>query len=162
MVEKGHFIMISPEEQNILTCIPSLRKNKEYKVTSPVTRDYNCIAWALGRTDFWYWPYLGNTEHEDDEYWPENVPDNTLIESFVLAIKTEGFELCQEENVEEGYTKIVLYELNGNCTHASRLLPSGLWTSKMGPLHDIQHTSPYSIEGKIYGKVYCFMKRKNQ
>lgn len=26
------------------------------------------------------------------------------------------------------------------------------------PSHDIQHGTPYTIEGSVYGKVYCIMK----
>jgi hypothetical protein len=31
-------------------------KDAEYKVTSPESRRYNCIAWSLGRVDMWIWP----------------------------------------------------------------------------------------------------------
>ena len=27
-----------------------------YFVTSPATPEYNCIAWAAGETDRWWWP----------------------------------------------------------------------------------------------------------
>jgi hypothetical protein len=27
-----------------------------YKITSPDTTDYNCIAWAAGSTEEWWWP----------------------------------------------------------------------------------------------------------
>lgn len=151
--------MTSPEEQMILICIPSLHNDKEYKVTSPNTRDYNCIAWALGRTDVWYWPYLGNKFHESDEYWPAGVPDNTSIDSFVQAMQTEGFFICANESLEEGFTKIALYKKNGECSHASRQYKDGTWTSKMGPLHDICHSTPHTIEGSFYGNIHCFMKR---
>jgi hypothetical protein len=29
-----------------------------YRVTSPADRGYNCIAWAAGVTDDWWWPPL--------------------------------------------------------------------------------------------------------
>lgn len=122
--------MTSPEEQMILICIPSLHNDKEYKVTSPNTRDYNCI-----------------------------VPDNTSIDSFVQAMQTEGFFICADESLEEGFTKIALYKKNGECSHASRQCKDGTWTSKMGPLHDICHSTPHTIEGSFYGNIHCFMKR---
>ncbi|MBQ0075482.1 MAG: hypothetical protein KBT34_14980, partial [Prevotella sp.] len=30
---------------------------------------------------------------------------------------------------------------------------------KLGYWHDIQHSSPQSLEGDMYGKVYCYMKK---
>ena len=54
---------------------------------------------------------------------------------------------------------IALYAKDGLCTHAARRLPNGLWTSKLGYYHDIQHSTPQSLEGYIYGKVYCYMNK---
>lgn len=158
MAQEGDTGM-SKEEQTILACIPTLSSDSEYAVTSPSTRDYNCIAWALGRNDIWYWPPLGVTP-EEDEYWPAGIADNEKIETLVQAMQTEGFMKCEDSSIELGYTKIALYSRNGIATHACRQLSSGLWTSKMGPLHDVQHTTPENLEGKFYGKVYCYMKCK--
>lgn len=151
--------MITIEEERIIGLFPILSSDKGYKVTSDNTRDYNCIAWAIGRKDIWYWPYLGD-EHDIDEYWPDGVPDTEDILSFVQAMESEGFFRCENGELELGYTKIALFQQSGKCTHATRLLASGLWTSKMGPLHDIQHSTPQALEGDFYGTVYCYMKRK--
>ena len=48
---------------------------------------------------------------------------------------------------------------NYSDTHAARQLSSGFWTSKLGEAYDIQHGTPQSIEGGIYGCVYCYMKK---
>ena len=153
--------MITLEEKQILACIPNLLKDSYFTVTSENTRNYNCIAWALGRTDCWYWPPLDNDEPEDDEYWPKGAPNGTSIEAFIIAMNLEGFEKCHDAKPEEGYTKIALYQKNGECTHAARLCKNGMWTSKMGPLHDIQHSSAESVEGDFYGNIHCYMKRKS-
>ena len=39
-----------------------------YQVTSPPDPVYNCIAWAAGRTDEWWWPDVGGFE-----FWPRLV-----------------------------------------------------------------------------------------
>lgn len=153
--------MSSFEERMILDCIPSLRDDPSFMVTSENTRDYNCIAWALGRTDCWCWPPL-NGNPEDDEYWPHNAPNSTSIEAFVEAMRKEGFEICKDAIPDDGQTTIALYQRNGECTHAARLCNNGMWTSKMGPLHDIQHSLAESLEGDFYGKVYCYMSRKSE
>lgn len=53
------------------------------------------------------------------------------------------------------------FENDGLCSHACRQISNNLWTSKMGPLNDIQHSSPQTLEGDFYGRVYCYMKRPN-
>lgn len=146
-------------DDGVLTrAIPSLMNDSRFKITSPSTRDYNCIAWALERNDVWVWPPLG-MEQEADEYWPESAPDDENIESFIKAMHKEGFATCKNIDYELGYTKIALYAKNGLCTHACRQLSQDIWTSKMGPLNDIQHSNPQSLEGDFYGEVYCYMKR---
>ena len=80
----------------------------------------------------------------------------------MMAFKEgKGYELCDNAEYEEGFQKIALYVKEGTteCTHAARQLTTGLWTSKLGQIEDIQHGTPYTIEGKCYGKVYCIMKR---
>lgn len=136
---------------------PNLRNDSDFKITSPSTRDYNCISWAAQK-GIWFWPPLGK-ELEDDEYWPEGIDDDTRIETFVKAMMTEGFTLCINDNLEKGCIKIALYSKRGQCTHASRQLSNGLWTSKLGYWHDIQHSTPHSLEGDMYGTVYCYMKK---
>lgn len=104
------------------------------------------------------WP-IENPE-EDDFYWPDGVSFNTRQETFIKAFQHEGFDVCDSEEKEEGFEKIALYGYWGFAFHASRQLPSGLWTSKLGPEQDIQHGTPHSLEGELYGKVFCYMKRK--
>src|SRR5206468_13119109 len=48
---------------------PGLR-GTPYHVTSPATRDYNCIAWAVGATAHWWWP---DVDLDDAVFWPTGV-----------------------------------------------------------------------------------------
>ncbi len=45
-------------------------------------------------------------------------------------------------------------------THASRQLLNGKWTSKMGPLEDIEHSPESAVGGPSYGKVIRYLGRK--
>lgn len=145
-------------KRQFISWFPYLKDDGVFKITSPNTDNYNCISWASGRLNVWYWPPLGKKQ-EEDEYWPSGIADDTRIETFIEAMKTEGFELCSSGEQEPLFTKIALYEKEGQCTHAARQLLNGLWTSKLGFWHDIQHSSPQSLEGDMYGKVYCYMKK---
>ncbi len=62
--------------------------------------------------------------------------------------------------LEPGFEKIAVYEdIDGEFCHASRQLPSGKWTSKLGPNEDIEHSTPKGVEGGGYGKCSAFLKR---
>ena len=92
--------------------------------------------------------------------WPDDNA-STEVERFVDAFRLKGYEKCSTPDFEEGYRKIALYITPGTtkCTHVARQLSSGFWTSKLGEAYDIQHGTPQSIEGGIYGCVYCYMKK---
>ena len=95
-------------------------------------------------------------------YWPDGVEDNEDVTTFIDAFKLKGYYVCDSWEHEEGYRRVALYVKEGTkCTHASRELLSGKWTSKLGKAQDIQHGTPFSIEGLVYGRVYCIMKREH-
>jgi hypothetical protein len=129
-------------------------------VTSPATKSYNCIAWAVtGSSDApWWWPLPAAY------YWPNGVVREVTIAAFLQAFATEGFAECADGNTEDGFEKIALY---GNRmpwgtvepTHAARQLPDGKWTSKLGNLEDIIHETAEDVNGPIYGGVIHYLKR---
>jgi hypothetical protein len=160
-MSKNKTQMNNSEKEYLESLFPKLRKDNKFKITSSSTCDYNCIAWAVGKSDCWYWPPLDNEKPESDEYWPQNVPNKTDLGTFIKALETDGYEICKNSLFEDGCTKIALYAIDGEITHAARQLDNGLWTSKLGPLNDIQHGNPEVIEGGFYGKVAVYMKKKN-
>jgi hypothetical protein len=126
-----------------------------YRITSPESVLYNCIAWATGAADRWWWPdpmFVG--------YWPEAVPRATTLSAFMTAFRSFGYEACDNGDLEEGFEKISIYVNHaGTPTHAARQLPYGWWTSKLGGLEDIEHESLEGLAGNGYGSVGAFMKR---
>ena len=148
-------------KENLYSIFPKLRNDTDFKFTSPETPNYNCIAWALHYDDRWMWP--GGVEAkilDGFHYWPEGVENNEDVIAFITAFQLKGYCICDSWEHEDEYRKIALYVKEGTtkCTHASRELSSGKWTSKLGKFQDIQHGTPFSIEGKNYGKVYCIKK----
>ncbi len=144
----------------IIAGFPELSNDVAFRISSSEDYRYNCIAWAFElykdrwmqfdtrpRLDgVWYW-------------WPKGVPINQSTHAYVEAFKTNGYELCDSCELEIGYVKIALYVERGTdiCSHAARQKIDGTWMSKQ--FHDIEHGSPYSLVGKNYGDVYCFMKK---
>ena len=129
----------------------------EYKLTSPDTIDYNCVAWAAEDDQTWWWPDAQNTE-----YWPPDVPREETIEAFIQAFQTIGYQVCQDDALEEGFQKIAIYtDSNKIPKHVARQLPSGKWTSKLGSNEDIEHENLQGLGGQPgYGKVTCLMKKQ--
>lgn len=149
------------EKDELLTIFPGLRKDPDFEITSRRTPDYNCIAWASHYDNRWMWPKIAGTRWIDGwNYWPDGVENSEDVAAFITAFQQKGYQLCDSSDFEEGYRKIALYITPGttNCTHAARQLSSGKWTSKLGRLNDIQHGTPFTIEGDSYGKVFCIMK----
>jgi hypothetical protein len=128
-----------------------------YRVTSPRTRDYNCIAWAAGETHRWWWP---DPDPENDAvYWPAGVPREETLPAFLAAFATLGYVPCAADAPEAGFDRIALFaDTAGVPTHAARQLPSGRWTSKLGFLEDIEHDL-HDLSGAEYGAVVQILRR---
>jgi hypothetical protein len=125
-----------------------------FVLTSAATGEYNCIAWALEDTSRFYW-----TGPKAFFYWPENLPREETIESFIQLFQQNGYEICQHALKERSFIKIALFVKDGLPTHAARQLPNGLWTSKLGSWEDVRHTLS-AISGGLYGDVAVVMKKK--
>lgn len=151
------------EEAQIIKIFPKLQYDTDFKITSSCTPNYNCIAWAYYYDDRWMWP--GGQEMkicDGFHYWPNGVEDSEDVSAFIKAFEKTGYVVCNSPDFEEGFRKIALYVIKNTTTytHAARQLSNGKWTSKLGLLNDIQHGTPYTIEGLQYGEVYCIMKRE--
>ncbi len=130
-------------------------KNTGFKITSPRTIEYNCIAWAAEDQESWWWP-----DQNKQYYWPPDVPREENIEAFIKAFEILGYRVCQDIKFEKGFIKIAIYaEPNGKPTHAARQLESGKWTSKLGGFEDIEHNDIEGVSGGLYGSVSIIMKK---
>ena len=126
-----------------------------YAVTSPTDDEYNCIAWAVGEQDNWWWPDMLRVA-----YWPAGIVREETIEAFIAAFGTVGFEVCDNAELEAGYEKIALFtDARGLPTHAAKLLPSGIWASKLGNWEDITHNALDGVSGRLYGNPVQFLRR---
>ena len=93
-------------------------------------------------------------------YWPVSGITEPSIENGVAAFKQLGFIKTPNQQYEEGYERIAVYEQDGEYTHAARQLASGRWVSKMGALEDIEHDTLEGLVGAEYGTVHVIMRRK--
>jgi hypothetical protein len=125
-----------------------------YGITSPKDSKYNCIGWAGGQSQRWWWP-----DEDGDDLWPSNVPREETLAAFRALFETLGYAVCDHGQLEDGFEKIALYaDPNGIPKHAARQLPTGRWTSKLGQFEDIEHDLA-NLAGADYGTVVLVMKR---
>lgn len=129
-----------------------------YEVTSPETASYNCIAWAAGDDTRWWQPLpIGGY------YWPDGVARANTLDAYIHAFRRQGYRVCDDGALEAGWEKVALFQsADGVPTHAARQLPSGVWASKLGQGHDIEHVLPQDVSGAIYGTIALFMRRRGR
>lgn len=131
----------------------------DYEVQSPFTGEYNCIGWAAGEDDRFWWPHPS----PKDGYWPLGVSREETLESFVSAFRTLGYELTEDEQAKSDSEKVAIYVgSDGRPLHMARQLESGTWTSKLGSCVDIEHESLHGLEGQQYGHVAQILKRRRE
>ncbi len=136
---------------NLTKEFPRLLRS-HYAVTSPSTPQYNCIGWALGDNQHFWWPRL-------DTFWPADIPRHVTIAAFTALLSSHGFEECSSEDLELEVEKVALFvSAQGAPTHAARQLGSGMWTSKLGSNVDIAHELR-GLEGKAYGRAMLIFSR---
>lgn len=126
--------------------------------TSPTDTKYNCIAWAAGFTDKWWWP-------DDYNYWPSAAKLESSVDAFIQTFSLQGYSLLDtiDTSFVEGIEKVAIYcDNNHTTTHMSRQLDADFWTSKLGESEDISHHLLSTLEGAIYGKVCCILARESQ
>ncbi len=137
-------------KMNLFNLFPNLTV-ENHEVTSKRTIKYNCIAWAAYRTDRWWQPGI---------HWPISSSREDLgIGDLILAFKSLGYDESLDGSFEVGYEKLAIYGSGMMYTHAARQLPDGRWTSKLGQLEDITHSTTEAIECSDYGEVVQFLKR---
>lgn len=124
-----------------------------YVITSPNTRDYNCLAWAAGETDRKWDP------NDPSYYWPAEAPRKHTLAAFIAAYATRGYKQCDDGALEDGYEKIAIYANKRGPQHAAKQLATGIWSSKLGDGWDIEHQTLEGINNPDYGEAVVFIKR---
>jgi hypothetical protein len=123
---------------------------------------YNCMGFAVGVLKWWQ-PYERDRHGKKKnpyDYWPDGLPQDTTIESYVEAARSMGFVECGA-GWEAGFEKIVLCFATGGeerlFTHAARQVSPDRWKSKFGKESDIEH--PLEIGCAWHGEGRIYMRR---
>lgn len=160
------------DEQMIFRVFPKLQIDSLFRISSPNNINYNCIAWAGLHSDEFWWPEVFPYNRLDGvKYnWPFKLPNDDKLKYFVELFSNLGYieESDNIDNEHPEFRKIALFitansnisdRFNSECTHAARQLKNGLWASKLGRNHDIEHANPYDLEGQAYGQIAIILKK---
>jgi hypothetical protein len=132
---------------------PGLRTTS-YEVTSPADPKYNCVAFAVGDVNrFWYDAKVGGY------YWPPGIPSADTLDGWVKLFVIHGYRETDDDSLEPESEKIAIYASPDGPEHVARQRASGIWTSKMGKGRDIDHAALTALEDATLGKVVKIMKR---
>jgi hypothetical protein len=135
----------------LLLAFPDLESDDPV-VTHPADRAYNCVAWAVGVTDEWWWP-------DDERFWPPGAPHELTVAAMLAALGTVGYVRCDDGVAETGFEKAAVYARAGVPTHVAKQLPGGRWSSKLGRDCVVSHASSTGLEGAVYGGVVAYLRR---
>jgi hypothetical protein len=126
-----------------------------YSEKSLATDSYNCIAFAVGDTQNWWWPMRGY-----GIYWPPGFPLSDAVDVLVDIFEVHGYTTCSDGICEIGYEKVAIYSNQGRFKHVARQLQSGRWVSKLGEEQDIEHEQAQHVECRAYGRISRFLRRR--
>lgn len=162
---------IRSNRDELIACFPQLADDPHFKITSPQTVEYNCIAWAMGFEKRWVACFVPSSAHDNDGmynhirerfvWWPKGVEMSMRKEALVDAFRAVGFEITDNQDYEDEYDKAVLYERDGNWTHASRIISDSVEHSKFGESWDGCHGRDRFSDSN-YGNPFAYMKRPHR
>lgn len=133
------------------------------QITSPSTRDYNCIAWAAGDNSRVWSPAVGpGGQSVGGYYWPPDVPALPSVSAVEQLFIQRGFTVTDRGDtaLEPGVEKVAIFgeDEMGCVTHAARQGANGRWLSKMGDLADVEHDL-LDVEGVCYGILRSVLRK---
>jgi hypothetical protein len=126
-----------------------------YSEESCATDTYNCIAFAFGDVNNWWW-----SRNSYGCYWPPGVPLTDSVDVLIAIFEVHGYSKCNNPDHEHGYEKVVIYSREGRFKHAARQLKSGRWASKLGEEQDIEHERVEHVENAAYGTAEKVLRRR--
>lgn len=141
----------------VMGAFPQLRE-ENFVISSPVDREYNCIAWACGVNNRWY----DIREGLDGVEWPCSIRSESIV-ALETLFRERGYSSSTSSEFELDKRKVALYVSNdGKWKHAALQTRDkdylGWWKSKLGPQFDIIHRTPECVAGSSYGDVHCIME----
>lgn len=106
--------------------------------------DYNCLAYALGDTSRWIWP------------WGSSNPSTDTVKTY---LKNLDYTVTSTSGSSKKKLRMVVYSLNGGVTHFSRTTSNTTCRAKWGACELFSHSNLDPYTNNVYGK-YCLKAYK--
>ena len=148
-------------DPNLRQLCPNITPD-QYGPESPESIDYNCIAYAIGRTDVWFQPQSSGLPGPPPVYeWANSAPDESELSAYIAFFESHGFRGCDDGDLEADFQKIAIYSHHAFPWefHASRQLENGWWVSKFGVGKDLEHKTAECITYWRKYKLEVWMKK---
>jgi hypothetical protein len=131
------------------------RLGSNFTVLDPlIGKRYNCIAHSLGIHSRWVNPQTGPSKD------PLAPMDRMYAEKGYTRVKGLNFRLDRRLVKVAVYAKMARGRIH-QVTHAALQSRDGNWTSKLGQLPLIRHSTPGALSGPSYGvPVAVYVKRR--
>ncbi len=75
-------------------------------------KGYNCIAFAAGQTDRWWWPSPNKFLY----FWPPHLlrefPGTETMENFIKAFEWKGYRPCKGGKYKKNIEKVAIFIKN--------------------------------------------------
>jgi hypothetical protein len=139
----------------LLAKYPALASG-HFRITSPRDSSYNCLAFAADETRRCWPPSAFGGLH-----WPAGAVAEDTLDGWISAYGTLGYTVSASAELESEWEKIAIYADRDFPLHVARQLPTGLWTSKLGPQEDIEHELA-GLQGEEYGRVAVVLARPRE
>jgi hypothetical protein len=125
---------------------------------SPQTTRYNCLAHAVHNDTLNIWP-------DEDNSWPVGWDRAETVDCIAAFLRALEFQDCSDETFNPALEKVAIYALHGLPQHVARQKRDGRWTSKLGGLADMWHSTPGDLVNvhqitDSYGIVVKLMVRQ--
>lgn len=148
----------SENRLKLIRAFPALANDANFKLLSPATPCYNCIAWAMGYIDRWV-----DTDDKVGHWWPTGVEKSLKPAALIQAFEAVGYIEADDYKPEDNYHKVILYKNieKDIWTHASLVVTAFVEHSKFGSAWDGEHSHNVlnSTTPDSYGVPYAYMKR---
>jgi hypothetical protein len=135
---------------------------KDYKIidTDKILEKFNCVSFSIDLYDDW----SGSSEPSWRTGYdpPSEIDRSTKLENYIKYFKIFGYDICDNEEYEEGFEKIAIYvDEKNNFKHVARQFVNK-WRSKLGGYKIIEHELEWltGYDADNYGEIGSILKRK--
>ncbi|MEM7247307.1 MAG: hypothetical protein AAF533_18335 [Acidobacteriota bacterium] len=143
--------MTAQEQADYANILPTVPNLANLWVLGPETQTYNCLAWSLGITFSWIWPWQGNVSQAQFDLLYNALGDPPQVAATGVA----GYGLANNQRTHASV------RLNVTAAPAAGGPVGVSWTSKLGRLLLVTHGHHELDNDPDYGTIQGYYQQNN-